>query len=49
MLEKDVSELKAIEVKSYKYDACPLIFLFFIFVSFFNCMSARFVGESLGI
>lgn len=42
MLEKDVSELKAIEVKSYKYDACPLIFLFFVF--FFNCMSARFVG-----
>ena len=42
MLEKDVSELKAIEVKSYKYDACPLIFLFFFF--FFNCMSARFVG-----
>ena len=40
MLEKDVSESKAIEVKSYKYDACPLIFLFF----FFNCMSARFVG-----
>lgn len=29
MLEKDVSELKAIEVKSYKYDACPLIFFFF--------------------
>ena len=26
VLEKDVSELKAIEVK---YDACPLIFLFF--------------------
>lgn len=42
MLEKDVSELKAIEVKSYKYDACPLIFLFLFF--FFNGMSARFVG-----
>ena len=32
MLKTGVSALKAIEVKSYKYDACPLI----SFLCFFN-------------
>ena len=38
MLKTGVSALKAIEVKSYKYDACPLI-SFFCFFNF-NCTIA---------